>query len=437
MLNHTFTFNGRCSDEFGVKIERMPNLNRSARKFRSSSVPGRNGAIYELENAWEEVTISYEIFAGGNKAGDAVPSFTEIVEWLNSADDYAELYDSYDKDHYRMAVFVEAVEIESFWHKHGRATVTFNCRPERYLANGVQVIEPGDMVNNPTNHIAKPIITLTGSGAHSLYPVDRPLNDVSLTDQLNFSARLSDYMGWFRYAQYSSRGVYNFYAISSGGTVSAQDAEHGRIAFSPYQVTPAQDEIDRGLGNYCGLGTAVELTPGAYYTLTCNAVSSGQNRVTVWYFASNASHYLTSGRAYKTKTGAGKFTMTFKVPTNSSIAMIVFERPDGTPCTFSSIMLSAGSAEQTFRPYVEENTNSFTLGSRTLRFVANGFEQTVIDCERENIAIDGVDANMNSTVLDEDSNLSVEYLQLDKGSNEVDYSSDITEAIIDPRLWEL
>lgn len=429
MLNHTFTFNGRCSDEFGVKIERMPNLNRSARKFRSSSVPGRNGAIYELENAWEEVTISYEIFAGGNKAGDAVPSFTEIVEWLNSADDYAELYDSYDKDHYRMAVFVEAVEVESFWHKHGRATVTFRCTPQRYLANGAQVIEPGDTVNNPTNHVAKPIITLTGSGAHSLYQVDKELNDVNLTDILNYNVRLENYMGWVSRTLNSTlqRMVLNFYAISSGGAVSAQDAERGRIAFRPYQDGTV----------YCGLGTAVEVTPGAYYRLAWNAIQTGQNKVSIYYFHGAGAQPLLDTYHYKTQTGAGAMSMIFKVPEYATRAVIIFERPDGTAGSFSSIMLSSGYDVRSFRPYVADTTHSFKLGSRTLQFVVNGFDSAVIDCERENIAIDGVDANMNSTVLDDDSNLSVEYLQLDKGSNEVDYSSDITAAIIDPRLWEL
>jgi phage-related protein len=63
MLNHTFTFNGHSSDEFGIKIERFRALNRPVRKYDAATVPGRNGNIYKLQDAWEEQLISYEIFA--------------------------------------------------------------------------------------------------------------------------------------------------------------------------------------------------------------------------------------------------------------------------------------------------------------------------------------------------------------------------------------
>lgn len=137
---HSFTFNGHSSDEFGIRIERFPDLNRSERKYKSASVAGRNGNIYQMQNAWEEVTVSYQIFAGERAAGAAVTDFTEIVEWLNSADDYAVLTDTYDPAHYRLAVFVDDLEIESEWHTFGKATVRFRCRPQRYLAQGTNLM---------------------------------------------------------------------------------------------------------------------------------------------------------------------------------------------------------------------------------------------------------------------------------------------------------
>lgn len=135
---HSFTFNGRSSEEFGIRVERFPNLSRSTRKFSSESVRGRNGDIYQLQDAWDEVTVSYQIFAGELAAGAAVTDFTDIMEWLHSADDYAVLTDTYDPAHYRMAVFVDAMEIESQWHTFGKATVSFRCRPQRF-----RVVENG------------------------------------------------------------------------------------------------------------------------------------------------------------------------------------------------------------------------------------------------------------------------------------------------------
>lgn len=246
MRNNSFTFNGRSSDEFGIKIERFRPLNRPPRKYDAAAVAGRNGNIYKLQDAWEEILVSYEIFAeasvgdteadidkengtyftwtvdgltingtipaviqeevgkliatrnrtilvqGGTagtyaltcrverdgvtlrmevittgsetfvlSAGDALyidlsadgtfnnfvtpfkiidaeildlpKKWTEIMEWLNSADGYAELTDTYDPEHYHKAVFVDSTDIQNSWNHYGRAVVSFHCRPERFL----------------------------------------------------------------------------------------------------------------------------------------------------------------------------------------------------------------------------------------------------------------------------------------------------------------
>ena len=131
MLNHTFTWDGHCSDEFGIKIERFRALNRPSRKYDAASVPGRNGNIYKLQDAWSEQNLSYQIFAQGRP--NLAQTMTDIMEWLHSADGYARLSDTYDPDHYREAVFVDSTDIENSWNTIGRAVVTFRCRPERFL----------------------------------------------------------------------------------------------------------------------------------------------------------------------------------------------------------------------------------------------------------------------------------------------------------------
>lgn len=180
MLNHTFTFNGHSSDEFGIKIERFRALNRPARKFDAASVPGRNGNIYKLQDAYEEVLVSYQIWA--KEDGTLEGKWTNIMVWLNSADGYAELRDTYDTTHYREAVFVDATDIENSWNTFGRAIVNFRCRPERFLVSNAQIRIPGNLVettiNNPTNHIAKPLISISRATTPGAYIT---VNGVTIT----------------------------------------------------------------------------------------------------------------------------------------------------------------------------------------------------------------------------------------------------------------
>ena len=157
-MRSTFTFNGHCCDEFGIYISKKPNINRSQRKFQSASVAGRNGNIYQLQDAWDEVVVTYDIFAGGYEQGDAPSDFTDIMEWLNSADDYARLKDSYDTEHYRMAVFVDATNIEQKWYSTGQAQIKFRCKPQHFLDI------PDVDVNSLRNYYKGEIVSFDGDG---------------------------------------------------------------------------------------------------------------------------------------------------------------------------------------------------------------------------------------------------------------------------------
>lgn len=164
MLNNTFIWNGISSEEFNIKIERFPTFSRPARKYTSASVPGKNGNIYDVQDAWEETSMSYQIFAGSSRSNTA-EDFGRILEWLCEPKGYARLEDTYDVNHYREAVFLDAMDIENSWNRFGKAVIMFRCRPERFLKNQSNISLTFDsngeaVLVNPTKHIAKPMITV-------------------------------------------------------------------------------------------------------------------------------------------------------------------------------------------------------------------------------------------------------------------------------------
>lgn len=562
---HSFTFNGHSSDEFGIRIERFPDLNRSERKYRSASVSGRNGNIYQMQNAWEEVTVSYQIFAGERQAGAAVADFTEIVEWLNSADDYAVLTDTYDPAHYRLAVFVDEMEIESEWHTFGKATIRFRCRPQRYLAQGTNLlpkmaagtysnngatvvvdakgkatmsgrttaggnvaiiplensititqdmvdndtylylnnynlnvntiiyfennssveafrayafdseysvripqsavgktvtrvrvylatnltasgtfmpklqaessvisVSDGDTVINPTNHTALPVITLTGSEiVTSMLDLEKPYNYSS--DIAGISRWQNDYLNniGFQYATYSgNKWVVDTYRqagtpASEGASITAHVNSTGTLTFKPF----------RWVSNDVGVGRGITLTPDTDYTISCTT-TAGNSKVWVGFFESGGNKYCISS-AEATRSGAGELSLTFHVPATCMNALFIFYRTDNTTGTFSNIMLASGTEVLPFLPYASLATETLTINDTTLSFQTAGFNTAVIDCEKENFTIDGVNANMTATVYDQYGNLSTNYLRLVEGTNTVTYSSDITAVSIVPHFWDL
>ena len=565
---HSFTFNGHSSEEFGIRIERFPDLNRSARKFKSASVSGRNGNIYQMEDAWEEVTVSYQIFAGERQEGAAVADFTEIVEWLNSADDYAVLTDSYDPKHYRLAVFVDELEIESQWHTFGKATVRFRCRPQRFLAQGINnmpkisetsftildmtatvdsngtiriigvndvetsfyfpledtlvftadmvgdivsinilpsdaslgfcynetqfysipldaanksisvpqeivgetlnqisvivpantmvrgsikpelmaastIIEPaasGDVIKNPTNHIAHPIIMLTGADVYpNLLDLETPYNIASNFETANWSTEWLNNIAFvdaYLYGGSTTGENYKFNSITytqtnasaNGGVLTTHQNSNGTLTFTNFGAVGA-----------VGIGRGVVLTPDTDYTISCD-VTSGQSMIRVWFFESSGTKaYNSYAEISRYFSSAGTLNLTFHVPPTCSNTLVEFVRGGIDTGTFSNIRIVSSTSVQPFIPYSAVGfTEKITLGSTTLSFTTKGFSTAVIDCEKENLTVDGINYNSSSIVTDVYGNISPDYLRLESGDNAVSYTTDAISAVsIDPRMWEL
>lgn len=422
-MRSTFTFNGHKCDEFGIYISKKPNINRSQRKFQSASVAGRNGNIYQFQDAWDEVVVTYDIFAGGYEQGDAPRDFTAIMEWLNSADDYARLEDSFDEDHYRMAVFVDATNIEQKWYSTGQAQIKFRCKPQHYLVGEVVSVEDGDSITNPTNHVALPIITLTGSGAHSLLDMEKPSPDHNESGMPYyfwellpcFGAVLTGMSGSQRYV---SMFTDEYAEIDKLRIVGRQNST-GYVSFT------AMDP------DY-GVGTAIEVNPNTDYT-----ISASTNRpctVQVLFFTSVVG--LITSEAHASNNG-GDLQLTFRTPADCSKILIAFFTVNSTTITVSSIMVNKGTEALPFRAFAADTSETITINDTTLKIMLNGFGEAVIDCERENFSVDGADNNIGVSVLDQYGNLSVEYLKLDKGENQISFSEGITSVSVDCRFWEL
>jgi phage-related protein len=146
-----------------VLIEEAPETNRPARKVDRYEVPGRNGDIVVPQNAWENVTRSYELVV---YAGDYNQMTSALMEWLYAPSGYQRLEDSFDALVYRLAYVSEATDIENLVNENGRCTVSFECDPRRFLKAGESAVTLSGTgtITNPTRFTAKPVITVSGSG---------------------------------------------------------------------------------------------------------------------------------------------------------------------------------------------------------------------------------------------------------------------------------
>lgn len=155
-----FTFNGTNSTEFGLYIKNKSVHKSAARKLSFEFVPGRDGDIIQDEGGYENIEITYNV-----RTPEYVSKIDDIANWLSPIT-YCRLLDSDDASKYRLGVCTSGVEWEHAGQGFGDCSLTFNCKPYRYLISGQDTVTltAAGTLTNPTSYKSLPYIKITGSG---------------------------------------------------------------------------------------------------------------------------------------------------------------------------------------------------------------------------------------------------------------------------------
>jgi phage-related protein len=162
----SFTFNGVNSAVYGLTVTGAGTYNAPARDIESVAIPGRNGELTLDNGRFKNITVTYPAFV--------VPPFLEnmrkIRAWLCSVRGYARLVDDYDPQYFRLARFVDGLEVEAkAINTAGEMNIQFDCMPQRFSIDGEFGIRyfpvaRGATITNPEAFPALPIIKTNRAG---------------------------------------------------------------------------------------------------------------------------------------------------------------------------------------------------------------------------------------------------------------------------------
>lgn len=160
---------GVSSDDLRIRIERYPSRILPERSQTLTEVPGRNGGLLIVDGNFRNYQQEYEVYISAERSG-LVRAARAVAEWLESPVGYQRLEDSYEPDIYREAYYAGNQDIESVLNRFGRTTISFSCKPQRYLKSGEvsKTFEASGTLTNVTKFDALPVITVYGSGAGSV-----------------------------------------------------------------------------------------------------------------------------------------------------------------------------------------------------------------------------------------------------------------------------
>lgn len=161
-------FDDQSSADFGVYVEYFPSLVVPAQKYEKVSVPGKNGDLIFPQEAYENVEREYEIYISA-KERKLHNVARAVSQWLIKPG-YKRLEDTYEPDVFRMAHCAGGIEIENYFNEFGKATIVFDCMPQKWLKSGEKSVQitNGATLTNPTEFPSKPLVKVTGSGNGTL-----------------------------------------------------------------------------------------------------------------------------------------------------------------------------------------------------------------------------------------------------------------------------
>lgn len=132
-MRNYFIYNGVDSREYGVYISGQGTFNAPQKAYQFYNIPGRNGALIGYDKRFENVNITYQAFI----YKDFEKNLAAFRSFLLSVNGYARLEDSYHPDEFRAAAYVGPFDPEvTSKNDAGSFTITFNCKPQRYLKSG-------------------------------------------------------------------------------------------------------------------------------------------------------------------------------------------------------------------------------------------------------------------------------------------------------------
>lgn len=164
-------FNGISSKDLGIEVETFPKYEIPEKEVTKYEIAGRNGEIVVDHGTFKNVNVEYDISVLV-KDGDYNSRLHAIASWLYSPSGYARLEDSYDSECYRMARMSSNTSFENLFNQAGKATLTFDCKPQRFLKKGEEQIEYNDTEStttliNPSFFSSKPLLKICNIGQAS------------------------------------------------------------------------------------------------------------------------------------------------------------------------------------------------------------------------------------------------------------------------------
>lgn len=452
--NDYFIFDGKKSSDMGLFMASDPMAMHPPRRGEKYVVPGKNGYILREDGTFDAYTQSYDVGLDSRIEKDKVyGTARKLAAWLSGAPMMARLEDSFEPDHFRKARLLNGVSAVNGIQTFGRATLDFECQPERYLKIGEAKIQIAAYTASATIYVYDLPKTVTefivrSNGIVALYMKDP--NNLSDSVEIQFESD-EDYM----VARADTTGKYTYahlnLSIGDVTTISFSDNDGNEtnvfsVNSGEYTIHNPTQNIARPMLTFSDLTT--EPTPEEQ-TIVRNESTKigGDGEVTKTTWSGDAGLYTSdpvnlSGYAYAIVTGVSYSFF------NSNGGVVSFGHGNMNaskivvPTGASSIVVGGSGNITAALSLLEARPNpgnaAVTIGTTTVNLDFSEQDTIILDCElHDAYYIDGSNANKKVSFADSFSNYPT-FPVLPSGDVSIRAGSgENLKFIIQPRWWEI
>lgn len=160
----TFNYLGEDSDEFGLRINDGVTFVSPENDIEYVEVKGYDGDIPIDNERLKTVIKPVKVTMFPTDGETLSEQVSNISNWLKSSKKYSELIFSNDDEYTYLATCYEQYNVDQLLIRYGEATINFKMMPYKFLASGLFESQLKSTITNTTNRIAKPKLTIKGSG---------------------------------------------------------------------------------------------------------------------------------------------------------------------------------------------------------------------------------------------------------------------------------
>lgn len=187
-----FWLDGESAGAAGLRLQEPIRFSAPRPRYETAEIPGRSGLLQRFEGVFDNVTGTARCFA--LERGRVETALAAVNRWCFAAFGYRRLETEDEPEIYRLAVVTSGAETELRMRTLAPFTLTFDCKPQRYLKSGERaaaLTASGARLANPGME-SRPLITVYGAGAGTLTAGGRTVQLKSLDGWLTLDCDLQN-----------------------------------------------------------------------------------------------------------------------------------------------------------------------------------------------------------------------------------------------------